>query len=116
MNCNCDKKEQISIFKNDDTGAFGNNFIRINRPKGLADDVGIYKAEFKCGNLPVMTFENIVEEQAQPLVFPIDINLEAEQTANLQYQNICYLKVYDANGLGQTCKGSLSFIANAEVV
>ena len=113
MNCNCEKN---AIFKNDDTGAFGNTFLRINRPSGLADDVDIYKAEFKCGDLPVMTFENIVEETAQPLTFPIDINLTASQTKQLQYQNACFLKVYDVNGLGQTCEGSIIFNAKAQVV
>ena len=117
MSCNCNDKP-IGIFKNDDTRAFRNDddFIRINRPRGLADDIDIYKAEFKCGNLPVFTFENIVDEQAQPLVFPIGINLTAEQTKLLSYQNVCYLKVYDVNGYGQTCTGSISFIANSQVV
>lgn len=117
MSCNCEKKE---IFKNDDTRAFKRTgdapFIRINRPRGLADDIEIYKAEFKCGNLPVMVFENIVEETPQPLQFPIDINPTADQTKQFQYQNTCYLKVYDVNGYGQTCNGSLSFIAKTQVV
>ena len=115
MTCNNECTKQ-GIFKNDDTGAFGNQFLRINRPSGLADDVDIYKAEFKCGNLPVMVFENIVDEQAQPLTFPIEINLTASQTKLLDYQNVCYLKVYDENGLGQTCEGSISFTARKQVV
>lgn len=118
MTCDCDKKK-VSIFKNDDTGAFrqdDNPFLRINRPSGLADNVDIYKAELKIGTLPIMVFENIVEEVAQPLTFPIDINLDASQTVQLQYANNIYLKIYDVNGLGVTCNGTVSFEAKDEVV
>lgn len=118
MNCDCEKL--VSVFKNDDTGAFRQSddapFLRINRPSGLADNVGIYKAEFKIGNLPIMTFENIIEEVAQPLTFPIDINLTADQTGNLEYNNNCYLRIYDVNGLRLTCNGTIAFIAKNEVV
>lgn len=97
-----------SIFKNDDTGAFGNNFLRINRPKGIGDNVVISKAEFRCGMLPVMVFENPE--------FPIDINLTASQTKQLAFTNYCYLKCYDEDDLGQTCEGTISFKAKAQVV
>lgn len=107
MNCNCDDKTP-SIFKNDDTGAFGNNFLRINRPKGIADDVVITKVEFKCGLLPVMVFEYPE--------FPIDINLTASQTKQLAATNYCYLKCYDKDDLGQTCEGTILFKAKAQVV
>lgn len=119
MNCNCNDKT-VSIFKNDDTGAFRQSddkpFLRINRPSGLADDIAIYKLELKIASLPVFVFENIVEEVAQPLVFPIDLNLIASQTAQLQSTNFCYIRVYDENGLRQTCNGTISFKANNEVV
>lgn len=104
MNCNCND----SIFKNDDTGAFGNTFLRINRPNGIADDVVITKVEFRCGMLPVMVFENPE--------FPIDINLTASQTKQLAATNCCYLKCYDENNLGQTCEGTISFKAKAQVI
>lgn len=110
MNCNCNDNVP-SIFKNDDTGAFrqeGSPFLRINRPKGLADEVVITKAEFKCGLLPVMVFENPT--------FPIDINLTADQTKQLATTNYCYLKCYDKDGLGQTCEGTISFKAKTQVV
>lgn len=116
MNCNC-KNNIPSIFKNDDTGAFRQDdspFLRINRPKGLADDVVITKAEFKCGLLPIMTFEPEVGEES--VQFPIDINLTAEQTAQLAATNYCYLKCYDKDGLGQTCEGTIAFKAKAQVV
>ena len=110
MTCNCNNG--YSIFKGDDTNAFGNQFLRINRPSGLADDVGIYKAEFKCGVLPVMTFGDGTEE----ITFPIDVNLSADQTKLLGYENVGYLKVYDENGLGQTCVGNVTFRAKEQVV
>lgn len=116
MDCNC---KTVSIFKNDDTGAFrtdGKPFLRINRPSGLADDIDIYKLELKIANLPVFVFDNIVEEVPQPLVFPIDLNLIASQTVQLQSTNYCYIRVYDVNGLRQTCNGTITFNAKNEVV
>ena len=111
MDCNCNG---YSIFKGDDTGAFGNQLLRINRPSGIADDVVISKAELKCGTLPIMTFEP--ESGETTLSFPIDINLTATQTKQLQYTNNVYLKVYDENGLGVTCNGTVMFKANTEVI
>ena len=81
MNCNCNDNVP-SIFKNDDTGAFrvgeDEYFLKINRPHGLADEIGIYKVEFKCGTLPIMTFGNGETE----ITFPIGINLTAELVAD----------------------------------
>ena len=115
MNCNCDDKTP-SIFKNDDTGAFrlgeDEYFLKINRPHGIADEIGIYKVEFKCGTLPIMTFGDGETE----ITFPIGINLTADQTKVLDTYNNCYMKCYDINGLGQTCTGTIAFKANKQVV
>ena len=120
MNCNCDNN-LVSIFRNDDTGAFKETddapFIRINRPKVRQPDGTIvnlehvYKAEFKCGNLPLMTFGDGSSE----IDFPIDIELVAAETSKLQKTD-CYLKVYDRKGLGETCRGTISFVVKDEVV
>ena len=102
MSCNNVK----SIFKGDDTNSFGQQFLVINAtiPEGYT----VSKAEFKCGSLPVMTFDNPT--------FPLSIELTATQTKLLTYQNQCYLKVYDQNGLGQTCTGTAIFKAKAQVI
>ena len=106
QNCNCNNNTP-SIFKNDDTGAFGNDFIVIRRPKGLGDDIIISRVDFKCGPLPVMTF--LPREGEETVRFPIRLNLTAEQTNLLNNTNYCYLKCYDKNGLGQTCEGPAVF-------
>ena len=121
MSCDCNNN-LVSVFKNDDTGAFKKTddapFIRINRPKirkpnGDIEELDlIYKAELKCGNLPLMTFG----DGSTVLEFPIDIELVASETKILNNSPIGYLKVYDANGLGQTCRGTFSFVAKPQVV
>ena len=95
-----------TIWKNDDTGAFGGNFITIRAkiPEGQT----VSKAKFKVGDLPVMTFENPE--------FPIVVNLTPAQTRQLKQQNTCYLAVYDSAGRKATCRGSITFVARDEVV
>lgn len=95
-----------AIYKGDNSGAFGNNFITIkaNIPEGHV----VSKAQFKVGNLPVMTFTNPD--------FPIVVNLTPAQTRQLQQQNTCYLAVYDELGRKATCKGTITFVAKDEVV
>ena len=90
------------ITRFDDTGAFDGNFIEIHAE--FPDDSWaerISMAQFKVGNLPVMTFENPV--------FPITVNLTSDQTGLLKDVNNCYLAVYDENGLKKTCEGTLTF-------
>lgn len=103
------------IFQNDDSGAFrgeNDNFLKINRPKGLGDDVVITKVELKCGNLPIIT----VGDGTEAVTFPIGIDLTASQTAGLEPINNCYVKCYDVNGLGKTCVGTIQFVANRRVI
>lgn len=97
------------IFMGDDTNSFSQDFILIEAE--FPDDTWaerVTRADFKCGNLPVMTFENPV--------FPITVNLSSAQTALLKNINNCYLAVYDENGLKQTCEGQLTFMARKRVV
>ena len=96
----------VAIWKNDDTGAFGNNFLTIKAkiPEGYT----VSKAKLKIGNLPVMTF-NAPD-------FPLVINLSSAQTRSLQQQNSVYLAIYDDLGRKATCKGTITFIAKDEVV
>ena len=94
------------IWKNDDTGAFGNNLLTVkaNIPSGYT----VSLAKIKIGNLPVMSFPNPV--------FPLSINLTPAQTRQLQQQNTVYMSVYDDEGRKATCRGSVSFVAKDEVV
>lgn len=95
-----------SIFRGDDTNAFGQNwlYIEVDYPS----DWNISRAEFKIGDLPVMVFE-------EP-EFPLPVNLMSSQTALLKDVNVCYLALYDENGLKQTCEGSYSFKTRKKAV
>lgn len=93
------------IFKGDDTGAFGNNFITINLENPLEYEVT--KVIFACGCIQ-KTFENPV--------FPLVINLSSAETEKLRPQNVCYLVAYDSNGRQKTCKGTLTFNAQNGVL
>ena len=95
-----------TIYRGDNTGAFGNDFITIRAkvPEGQV----IKQAKFKVGNLPVMTFDNPE--------FPLVVNLTSAQTSQLKQQNICYLAVYDSEGRKATCRGTITFVAKEEVI
>ena len=93
------------IFKGDDSGAFGNNFITINLDNPLGYPIS--KAIFVCGCIK-KTFENPV--------FPLVINFNSEETETLRSVNTCYLVVYDSEGRQKTCKGTLSFKAQNGVL
>lgn len=92
----------IPIFKTDNTGAFGNNFITININNPL--EYVISKAEFVVnGGMPkIKPFLNPV--------FPLVVNFTSEQTAQLKSgPNTGKLIVWDAQGRQLTCRGTLTF-------
>lgn len=93
------------IYKSDDTGAFGNNFITINLEN--PSEYPISKAIFICGCLQ-KTFTNPV--------FPLIINFSSQETKKFGGTNICYLVVYDLEGRQKTCKGTLTFKAQEGVL
>ena len=94
-----------SIYKGDNTGAFGNQFITINleNPLGYV----ISKAIFVCGCVQKV-FENPT--------FPLVVNFSSEETAKFRPSNVCHLVVFDENGRQQTCTGTLSFNAQNGVI
>lgn len=92
------------IFKNDDIGAFGGKItINLSNPENYT----ITKAEFQCGCY-YKEFDNPV--------FPLEIKPTREDTAKFNNVNVCFLRIYDSNGLRQTCKGSMTIQAQNEVV
>lgn len=94
-----------AIYKGDNTGAFGNNFITINLDNPLGFTIS--KAIFVCGCIQKI-FENPT--------FPLVINLTSEETKTLKPSNICYLVVFDSDGRQKTCKGTLTFSAQNGVL
>ena len=94
-----------TLFRGDDTDAFGNSFITINLATSISGTIS--KAIFQCGNI-VKTFENPI--------FPITVNLTSTETATLEATNKCYLAVWDEDNKKRTCEGILVFNTQSEVV
>ena len=94
-----------SIYKGDNTAAFGNNFITINLENPL--EYPISKAVFIC-NCITKTFENPT--------FPLVINFNSSETSKLMSKNVCYLVVFDSEGRQKTCQGTLTFNAQNGVL
>ena len=93
-----------SIYKDDDIGAFGGNItVYLNNP----DNYTITRVEFQCGCF----YRNIPNP-----VFPLVFKPTREDTKNFSDINICYLRVYDENGLRETCHGSMNIMAKSEVI
>jgi hypothetical protein len=93
------------IHKGDDTGAFDQNFIRIdiNNPTGEK----ITKVILQCGP--------IQKVYTNPK-FPIYVNFDHNESNRLPQDSVCYLQVFDAKGRRQTCEGTLEFTAKQKVV
>lgn len=97
----------MTIYKGDDTGAFGKKLLTIELENEEEEETVITKAEFQCGPV-LLTFRNPE--------FPLSINLTKEQSKKLDNRNKCYLRVYGEDGLRETCEGTLIFDAKDEVV
>ena len=95
-----------TYYRGDDWNAFGQEWAKIN--VDIPEDWVVSKAEFKVGNLPVMTFCNPE--------FPLSVSLESYQTKNLKDINICYLAIYDEFGRKLTLDGSWTFTTKEEKV
>lgn len=95
-----------SIYKGDDTNAFGQEFIKINMPKNF-EGITISKCIFQCG--PIQK----VYHKPQ---FPIYVNFSHAESKKLPQTSECYLQVFDEKGLRQTCIGTLTFTAKAQVI
>ena len=105
MSCCEPKEDSKSIYRGDDTGAFGQTFLTIEAI--IPEEWVVTKAVWRAGE---------VTKTFQDPVFPIGINLSHEETYKLKNINTCYLAVYDQDGLKQTCEGKLVFTTKAEVV
>lgn len=96
------------IYKGDDTSAFGNNFITIELDNPLGYTVS--KVEFVvnggCPKIPAI-------ENPQ---FPLIINFDSWQTAQLRPNNVGQLVVWDEDGRQKTCQGKVLFSAQNGVL
>lgn len=96
----------MTIRKGDDTDAFDFGFLTINLEN--AQDYIISKAEVRIGVIK-KTFDNPV--------FPLQVSLNKDETDQLnEFNNKCFMAIYDTRGRKYTCEGTLSFKANPKVV
>ena len=92
------------VYKSDDMGAFGGKItVNINNPNNYE----ITRAEFQCG---------CYYQEVKNPIFPLIFKPTREDTKKFSSNNICYLRVYDANGLRMTCRGSMNIPAQNEVI
>lgn len=94
-----------TIYKGDDTNAFGQDFIKIDLTG--AEGYTISKVIFQCGP--------IQKVYTRPQ-FPIYVNFTHNESSRLYQESVCYLQVFDEKGRRQTCEGTLSFTAKAKVI
>lgn len=97
------------IFKGDDTGAFGNNFITIDLSNPLNYPISkvLFVINSGCGIKP--------KEYKNP-VFPIIINFSSQESSKFQDVNTCRLIAYDQDGKQYTCPQTLTFKARNGVI
>ena len=95
-----------TIYKGDDSDAFGRNLIKVNTPKGLADEL-ITKCIFQCG-----AFQQVVENPT----FPFYINIPSEGSKKLEYVNECYLQLFDNHNKKITLKGNITILAEKQAI
>lgn len=95
-----------TIFKGDDSDAFGRNLIRVNAPKGIEEGL-ISKCIFQCG-----CYQQVIDTPT----FPFYLNIPSEGSKKLSYANECYLQLFDKEGKRITLKGNLTILAEKQVV
>ena len=93
------------IFRGDDTGAFGQNWLRVN--VDIPPTWIVSRAEMKIGNI-LLNFESPE--------FPIIVNLTSAQTEQLNDSNTCYIALYDEDNLKKTIEGTYCFKTRKRVV
>ena len=88
-----------SIYRGDNTGAFGNDFLRIylKAPAKLI----ITKAVVQINN----TIDKIFEYPK----FPLRVNFTGEETNYLEQQNTCRMALWDEYGRRRTAEGKFNF-------
>ena len=93
------------ITRGDDTGAFGQDWLKVN--VDIPATWIVSRAELRIGDL-LLSMESPE--------FPMLINLTSSQTAQLKDKNACYLALYDEDGLKQTIEGTYTFSTRKQVV
>lgn len=106
-----------AIFKGDDTGAFGNQFITIKVNNPLLYPIS--KIEFVTNGgvcIPNKPFLGSDYDNFQIEEITLTVNYSSEETKKLNATNTGNLVVYDMNGKQSTCQQSLTFYAKNGVI
>ena len=102
-----------TIYKGDDTSAFGHNFIKIiisnpyQRP--------ISKIIFSV-NGGIITKEFTDENNFTTDEIELYVNFNSAETAQLSGNNVGFMVAYDENHKKRTCYGTMTFKANNGVI
>lgn len=107
--------ENDAIFKGDNTGAFGNNFIEITVKNPLLYPISkiIFCVNGGCIKKP---FDGADYDNFQSAEIVLTVNFSSAETSILRDANIGNLIVYDMQGRQSTCKQSLTFYAKNGVI
>ena len=104
-----------TIFKGDNTGAFGNNFITIRIFNELSKPISKIEVVTNSGLcIPNKVFTD--ENNFQTENISLDVNYTSEETDKLNATNVCNVVAYDMQGRRSTCNQSLTFYAKNGVI
>ena len=104
-----------SVFKTDDTGAFGNKFITVTvkNPKKypISKILAVTNGGSCIDDKPFTDENNFTTE-----IITLIINYSSKETAKLNATNTLNIVAYDMNGLQCTCPQTLTFYAQNGVI
>ena len=103
------------IFKGDNTGAFGNNFIEITVKNPLRYPISkiIFVINGGCIKKP---FSGDDYDYFQSDEIVLTVNFSSAETVKLRDANVGNLVIYDMQGRQSTCQQSLTFYARNGVI
>ena len=104
-----------SVFKTDDTGAFGNNFITVTVKNPdlypISKIIAVTNGGSCIDNKSFTDENNFTTE-----IITLIINYTSKETAKLNATNTLNIVTYDMNGLQLTCPQTLTFYAQNGVI
>ena len=106
---------QNPVYKGDDTGAFGNQFITITVKN--PDLYPISKIEIITNSsccIPIKTFTDADNFQRETIT--LTVNYSSDESAKFNSTNTVKLVAYDMQGLQKTCPQTLTFYAQNGVI
>lgn len=97
-----------AIYKGDDTGAFGNNFVKITVKNPLLKPISKIVFTINAGVI-VKEYTDETNFVAEDII--IVVNLSSDETSRLGARNVGNVLCYDMLGKRYTCRQTLTFSA-----